>query len=176
MKKYLLASVVVIASMSGTGLGQQLGRVDDAGRAEVIMCDDAAAKVSVNLFDKRNLHLVISDQNIMDYFRKATEFELLDYRGGRGPFTFSGYANDPVSSAETFGGFLGEGRAGSFYNGFGMDSFILQSRVYRHGKGLKIELWRDYVVSVGEGGLRARTGIFQVANWHFRDCMPATAN
>lgn len=170
MQKFISVLVAVAA------LGA-CGRVDNSSSSvkatdfdkAILICDRGAVKIFVNTLERRNLKAEITDPRINAHIRKVSGLKLLDGRGNASTIHLDGYAKEGVFFASSFSGFLGETHEDAL-GPRGPASVAVQSRVYREGSGLKIEIFRQIVQSTGEGGSVFLSPLVPVANWKFQTC------
>lgn len=135
-----------------------------------LVCDGGAARVEVDLSERRNIQLVITDARIRDYLNRSG---IVDFGGYGNRDYVAGTVTEGIYSSGQFRGFTRKGFGSSCHSGYAPTV-----RVYRENGGLKISGYSEPVApccwemdSAGhctnESG--GRPGAV-LGNWFFREC------
>jgi hypothetical protein len=133
----------------------------------VLTCDNGAARVEVDLGERRNVRLVITNADIRKYLSSTRINDLYSSEEIRGR------VNNGIFHSSQFRGFTREGVSATCYGGYAATVFI-----YRDGNGLRVSGRQEGAAGccyeMDSGGLCTNKGSdvpqAELGNWYFRDC------
>jgi hypothetical protein len=146
------------------------GSAQAAWWVPVLTCDNGKARVEVDLGERRNVQIVITDPNIRDHFTKSG---VRDFYGFGGGDSVGGRVNEGIFYSSQFRGFVRQGASPTCHSGF-----AATFKVDRVGNGLTVVAnqeaaegccWESdsYGTCYKKG---ADIPFREMANWYFRSC------
>jgi hypothetical protein len=155
--KALMRIVLIVV-----GLGQALTAHAEWWQTALV-CDGGAARVEVDLGERRNVQLIITNQDVLKYLAST----------GLGASVIRGHVDNGIFSSSQFQGFRNQGFSATCYSGYAPTVVV-----YRTNGGLVVKGYREgaegccwemdsagHCTSQGSGVTPGELG-----NWYFREC------